>query len=343
MMILGIETSCDETSAAVVESGRKIVSNVILSQMEHETYGGVVPEIASRAHVQNLAPVVESALEEAGIGIDRLHGIAVTRGPGLPGSLIVGLSFAKVMAGIKGLPLMAVNHLEAHLTANFIGDTPPQYPFLALLVSGGHTCLIHSRFQGDHRLIGTTLDDAAGEAFDKISVFLGLGYPGGAVIEKQAECGSKDKLDFPRAYLSKDSLDFSFSGLKTAVSLFVKKWQSRHDVNNEVKLADIAASFQEAAVDVLIHKLMLARKKMEIPAVVVAGGVACNNRLRAKLLEMASAESAQVFFPRPEYCTDNGAMIAMAGYHRLLRGEHADLSMDVRSKYPIQDILPTGS
>ncbi len=344
MNVLGIDTSCDDTSVGIVADDRCVLSNVVHSQVRlHYPHGGVVPELASREHLRNIMPVVREALSSANLLLDDLDGIAVTVGPGLIGSLLVGLYYAKSLAYVYDIPMVAINHLEGHILSIFLEKKAPSFPFVALTVSGGHTSLYHVKGFGHYALMGQTLDDAAGEAFDKVAKILGLGYPGGAVIEKQAECGSKDKLDFPRAYLSKDSLDFSFSGLKTAVSLFIKKWQSRHDVNNEVKLADIAASFQEAAVDVLIHKLMLARKKMEIPAVVVAGGVACNNRLRAKLLEMASTESVQVFFPRPEYCTDNGAMIAMAGYHRLLRGEHADLSMDVRSKYPIQDILPTGS
>ncbi|MFC2076393.1 tRNA (adenosine(37)-N6)-threonylcarbamoyltransferase complex transferase subunit TsaD [candidate division KSB1 bacterium] len=337
MMILGIETSCDETSAAVVESGRKIISNVILSQMEHETYGGVVPEIASRAHIQNLAPVVDRALEEAGIGIDRLDGIAVTRGPGLPGSLIVGLSFAKAMAGIKRLPLLAVNHLEAHLAANFIGDNPPQYPFLALLVSGGHTCLIHSRFQGDYRLLGATLDDAAGEAFDKISVFLGLGYPGGPAIEKAAKGGDPDFVRFPRGLMGRRGFDFSFSGLKTAVVVYTRK-QGNDFVRKNIK--EIAASFQQAVVEVLVEKTLDALLKYDVKSVLLAGGVAANSGLRRALGARLQERGRKFYYPPLELCTDNAAMVAALGYHCLSRGLTDDPHVGIEPRLSIGRDMP---
>ncbi len=344
MNILGIDTSCDDTSAGVIADGKRILSNVVHSQVKlHQPHGGVVPELASREHLRNMMPVVREALLKAALRMEDLDGIAVTVGPGLVGSLLVGLYYAKSLAYAHNIPLVGINHLEGHILSIFLEEKSPLFPFVALTVSGGHTSLYHVEGYGRYTQMGQTLDDAAGEAFDKVAKLLGLGYPGGAPIEKQAQEGSVDKIDFPRAYLSKDSLDFSFSGLKTAVALYVKKWQRNRDENGEVILADIAASFQESVVDVLVRKLMLARHKMDLSTIVLAGGVACNNRLRARLLETAVDEGVQVFFPSPAYCTDNGAMIALAGYHRLVRGEHADLSTDARSKYPIQDLLPINS
>jgi N6-L-threonylcarbamoyladenine synthase len=286
-------------------------------------------------------PVVQESLLKADLQSGDLDGIAVTVGPGLVGSLLVGLYYAKGLAYVHNIPLVAINHLEGHILSIFLEEKAPSFPFVALTVSGGHTSLYHVREYGQYTLMGQTLDDAAGEAFDKVARILGLGYPGGVAIEKLARDGRKDRINFPRAYLSNDSLDFSFSGLKTAVALYVKNWREGQTKSGEVTLADIAASFQESVIDVLVHKVMRAREKMGLTTVVLAGGVACNNRLRAKLLEAAaSSEGAKVYYPRPEYCTDNGAMIALAGYHRLLHGEDADLSIDARSKYPIQDLPP---
>ncbi|MBW2142900.1 MAG: tRNA (adenosine(37)-N6)-threonylcarbamoyltransferase complex transferase subunit TsaD [Deltaproteobacteria bacterium] len=344
MNILGIDTSCDDTSVGVIADGRRVLSNVFHSQVKlHHPYGGVVPELASREHLRNMMPVVREALSKAGLRMEDLDGIAVTVGPGLVGSLLVGLYYAKSLAYAHDLPLVAVNHLEGHILSIFLEEKVPSFPFVALTVSGGHTSLYHVEGYGQYTQMGQTLDDAAGEAFDKVAKILGLGYPGGVAIEKQARDGLPDRIDFPRAYLSKDSLDFSFSGLKTAVALYIKKWLEAKDVDSEVSLADIAASFQESVVEVLVHKLMMARKKMELSTVVVAGGVACNNRLRDRLIKTAESEGVQAFFPRPLYCTDNGAMVALAGYHRIVRGEQTDLSIDARSKYPIQDLLPISS
>ncbi len=342
MIVLGIDTSCDDTAIGLVEDGQRVLSNVVHSQVKlHHPHGGVVPELASREHLRNIMPVVQESLLKANLKRGDLDGIAVTVGPGLVGSLLVGLYYAKGLAYVHNIPWVAINHLEGHILSIFLEEPPPSFPFIALTVSGGHTSLYHVREYGQYTLMGQTLDDAAGEAFDKVAKILGLGYPGGVAIERLARDGRKDRINFPRAYLSNDSLDFSFSGLKTAVALYVKKWRGGQTKSGGVTLADIAASFQESVIDVLVQKVMRAREKMGLTTVVVAGGVACNNRLRAKLLKAtASSEDVKVYYPRPEYCTDNGAMIALAGYHRLLHGEEADLSIDARSKYPIWDLPP---
>jgi N6-L-threonylcarbamoyladenine synthase len=253
---------------------------------------------------------------------------------------LVGLYYAKGLAFVCNIPLAAVNHLEGHILSIFLEEEVPPFPFVALTVSGGHTSLYHVNGYCQYTLMGQTLDDAAGEAFDKVAKALGLGYPGGIAIEKLARNGSEDLINFPRAYLSNESLDFSFSGLKTAVALFIKKQRENHVENDGATPADIAAAFQESVVDVLVHKVLKAAKKTDVRSVVVAGGVACNNRLRARLSSVAPKEGVRVYYPRQEFCTDNGAMIAVAGYHRLVHGERADLSVDVRSKFPIQELLP---
>lgn len=344
MIILGIDTSCDDTSAGVVTDGQQVLSNVVHSQVKlHHPHGGVVPELASREHLKNIMPVVQESLSRSGLKMKNLDCIAVTVGPGLVGALLIGLYYAKGLACAHNIPLVAINHLEGHILSIFLEEDIPPFPFVALTVSGGHTSLYYVKGYGQYVLMGQTLDDAAGEAFDKVAKILGLGYPGGAPIEKLARDGLRDRIKFPRAYLSDDSLDFSFSGLKTAVVLYVKKWNEHREEHNNVTFADIAASFQESVVDVLVSKVMKAREKVGVTAVMVAGGVACNNRLRTKLSEAASGEGVRVYYPRPEYCTDNGAMIAVAGYHRLLLGERADLSMDVRSRYPISELSPLAS
>ena len=339
MNVLGIDTSCDDTSAAVVIDGRRVLSHVVHSQVTlHGPYGGVVPELASREHLRNVMPVVEEALDRAGLRITDIDGIAVTVGPGLVGALLVGLYYAKGLSYVHGIPFVGVNHLEGHILSVFLEDEAPSFPFVCLTVSGGHTSLYHVKGYGDYIQMGQTLDDAAGEAFDKVAKILGLGYPGGAVLERLAASGRGDAISFPRAYMSNESLDFSFSGLKTAVSLYVQKWRENGTECAGVTQADIAASFQDSVIEVLVAKVMRARKRVDGRAVVVAGGVACNKTLRDHMKDAFEDDRIPVYVPRPAYCTDNGAMIAAAGFHRLLRGERADLSIDVRSKYPIQDL-----
>jgi N6-L-threonylcarbamoyladenine synthase len=339
MNILGIDTSCDDTSAAVVADGCRVLSSVVYSQIKlHHPYGGVVPELASREHLRSIVPVVEEALSVAGMETKDLDGVAVTIGPGLIGSLLVGLSYAKAIAYVHQIPLAGINHLEGHILSVFLEEKTPSFPFVGLTVSGGHTSLHLVKGWGDYTPLGQTLDDAAGEAFDKVAKVLGLGYPGGIAIERLGRSGRKDRVAFPRAFLSAGSLDFSFSGLKTSVSLYVKKWRGSEEEKARVEMADIAASFQDAVIDVLVQKLMDAREKTGAPSVVVAGGVACNQALRERLEAVASGKGIGLFYPRPAYCTDNGAMIALAGHRRIRQGERADLSLDVRSRFPIEDL-----
>jgi N6-L-threonylcarbamoyladenine synthase len=342
MLLLGIDTSCDDTSAAVVEDGCRSLSSIVNSQVElHHPYGGVVPELASREHLRNIMPVVDKALTDSSVKLRDLDGIAVTVGPGLVGALLVGLYYAKGLALTHELPLVGVNHLEGHILSIFLEKDVPSFPFVALTVSGGHTSLYLVKGYGQYTQLGQTLDDAAGEAFDKVAKILGLGYPGGVAIEKAGSKGRPDLIRFPRAFLSPDSLDFSFSGLKTAVSLYVRAWNDRKEGPADgVDLADIAASFQESVVEVLVQKALKAAEKSGVGALVVAGGVACNQRLREGFRRETEGTDIRIFYPSARYCTDNGAMIAAAGYHRLRNNQEMGLAMDVRSKFPIQDLPP---
>ncbi len=341
MNILGIDTSCDDTAAAVVQDGKRTLSNVVNSQVQlHHPYGGVVPELASREHLRNIVPVVEEALSSVNLTLDDLHGIAVTIGPGLIGSLLVGLYYAKALSYVRKIPWTGVNHLEGHILSIFLEEEAPSFPFVALTVSGGHTSLYFVEGIGRYRLMGQTLDDAAGEAFDKVAKVLGLGYPGGVAIEKVSSSGDKSKIQFPRAHLGPNSLDFSFSGIKTSVALFIKKWQAQGEEAAGVTLSDIAASFQEAVVEILVEKLMRAAEMAGANSVVMAGGVACNGALRKAIKHAAEDKAIRVYYPRPAYCTDNGAMIALAGYHRIAHGEQGHLTMDVRSRFPIDELPP---
>jgi N6-L-threonylcarbamoyladenine synthase len=328
MRVLGIETSCDETAAAVVEDGRRALSDVVATQIEiHRRWGGVVPELASRNHVVQVMPVVDEALSRAGVGPEGLDALAVTSGPGLVGALLVGVQAAKALALAWGKPLVRVNHLEGHLVAAFLSEPPPSFPYLGLVVSGGHTSLYAAHAFGDYRLLGHTRDDAAGEAFDKGAKLLGLPYPGGVAIDDLAKDGDAKAIRFPKAIVKGADLDFSFSGLKTALLHHVKK----HGVPEGRGLADLCASYQEAIVRALVEKAFRAARRLQYERVVLSGGVAANSRLRAAVAARAAEyEGMQVFLPAPRLCTDNAAMIAVAGTHALLRGERAgaDLNAD---------------
>lgn len=310
MNILGIETSCDETAAAVVARGTDVLSSIVSSQIDiHARYGGVVPEVASRAHVEMLVPVVAEAMVEAGVEPRQLDAIAATVGPGLIGSLLIGVSAAKSLALVWDKPFVAVNHLEAHLYSAFLEEPDLKLPLVVLLVSGGHTMLVLMEDHGRYRLLGQTVDDAAGEAFDKVARFLGLGYPGGPVIDELAMTGDREAIAFPRAMVN-DGLDFSFSGLKTAVVNHVRK-------NPDVPTADVAASFQEAVVDVLITKAERAAKQFDAAGLCLAGGVAANSSLRERALDVCVRAGLKAFVPSRAMCTDNAAMVAAAGWWRL--------------------------
>ena len=328
---MGIESSCDETAAAVVRDGRVMLSNVIASQVDvHAQYGGVVPEVASRKHIEAIAPVIVQALGDARLTLAEIEGIAVTRGPGLIGSLLVGLSAAKAIAFARRIPLVGVNHLEGHVAAVFLTDTQPPFPFVALVVSGGHTTIY--LVEGFQRFVvlGQTRDDAAGEAFDKAAKLLELGYPGGVVIDRLAKQGNHDAFPFPRGM--RDSVDFSFSGLKTSLLMRLKKRGSPFTAE---ELPDVVASYQEAIVDVLVEKTLRAAARNSISRVVICGGVAANSRLRERFRNDASRSGLDIFIPPPSLCTDNAAMIAVMGGHLLQGGQRDGFDLNAVSRWPL--------
>jgi N6-L-threonylcarbamoyladenine synthase len=328
-LILGIETSCDETSAAVVE-GRRVRSNLVASQAElHARWGGVVPEAAARQHVERLNPILQAALDEAGITLRDIDAIAVTNRPGLVGALVVGVAAAKALAFALNRPFAGVHHLEGHLYSAFLTepDAPIPFPHLCLIVSGGHTELVLAQGHGNYRLLGHTLDDAAGEAFDKAARLLGLGYPGGPAIDRLAQRGDPNAFRFPRAWLN-DTYHFSFSGLKTALLREVERLRSESDTLDETTLANLCASFQQAIIDVLVAKAVRAALAHGVSVLTVVGGVAANSALKALMQAAAEEARIQLAIPPPVYCTDNAAMIACAGYYRLLAGERADFDLD---------------
>ncbi len=329
MYVLGIETSCDETAASIVKDGRRVLSSVVSSSLkEHKKYGGVVPEIASRMQLETITRVTECAIKEAKIKLKNINLVSVTCGPGLAGSLLVGISFAKSLSLGLGVPLLGLNHLHSHIYANFLGDfldgDAPGFPFVALIVSGGHTTLFYVKDFDKIKILGETRDDACGEAFDKVAKILGLGYPGGPFIERLARDGNPGKLRFSCSN-SKEPLGFSFSGIKTAVLYYVKK----HSIARRQAVCDIAASFQEAVIDTLINKSLLACKSKNISRVVVGGGVAANSRLRERFYSEAEKNGLRIYFPRTKLCMDNAAMVAGFGYQLFKKGYRSDLSLNI--------------
>jgi N6-L-threonylcarbamoyladenine synthase len=324
MIVLGIETSCDETGIAVLED-RSVRANVLSSQTDlHARFGGIVPELASRQHLVSLNILLQEALNDAGVSLGAVEAIAVTIGPGLIGALLVGVAAAKALASALERPLIGVNHLEGHVEAAFLERPDLTPPVVALIVSGGHTLIAELPEHGRFEILGRTVDDAAGEAFDKIARFIGLGFPGGPVIDELAREGDPDAYRFPRALMNDESYDFSYSGLKTAVIRWIRE---RHDAGHEIDAADLAASFQEAIVDVQVAKTLRAAEERRVGTVVIAGGVAANSRLRARMQQDGERRGLEVVAPSPRLCTDNGAMIAAAGLRRLQRGERTPLEV----------------
>lgn len=329
LLVLGIETSCDDTAAAVLH-GQEILANVVSSQDHvHSYYGGVVPELASRHHMENVLPIIDQALAQAHVRLEQLDGIAVTCGPGLVGSLLVGVSVAKALAMAQQLPLIGVNHLEGHLLAVLL-EQEVAFPFLCLLVSGGHTSLYLARDWGEYQRLGATRDDAAGEAFDKGAKMLGLGYPGGRVIDRLAQHGDPTAVRFPRAHLKTGKYDFSFSGLKTALRQFLVTPE-----RGTYRDADIVASYQEAIVDMLVTTVSRAASECKTERIVISGGVSANSRLRQRMTKAGEQSGIQVFLPSLKLCTDNAAMIAFAGQWRLARGQRADLQLNASATLPL--------
>ena len=326
--ILAIESSCDETSAAVVLNGREILSNVIASQIStHEQYGGVVPEVASRMHIEAISGVVEEALLKANITLEKIDAIGVTYGPGLVGALLVGLQFAKGLAFASKKPLVGVNHIEGHICANYIQHKDLKPPFISLVVSGGHTFIVHVKDYGIYEVIGQTRDDAAGEAYDKVARALGLGYPGGPKIDKLAKEGNPKAITFPKANFHEETLDFSFSGVKSAVLNYLNKCNMQ---NIEINKADVAASFQQAVVDVLNDNVLLTCKKKNIDTIAIAGWVASNSTLRETLINEAGKKGIKVLFTTHILCTDNAAMIGSAAYFNFINGKVNDLNLNAK-------------
>lgn len=332
-LILAIESSCDETSIAIVADGRDVLSNIISSQIDiHTLYGGVVPEIASRHHLENINLVQEQALNEAGVTMDEIDAIAVTYGPGLVGALVIGIAHAKALAFATGKPLIGVNHMQGHISASYIEHKDLEPPFMSLVISGGHTNIVEVTDYNQCEILGSTRDDAAGEAFDKVARVIGLGYPGGPKIDKISDEGNPEAVEFKRVMLEKGSLDFSFSGIKTQVLNYVN---SQRQAGREVNPADIAASFQEAVLDVIVTKTVGAAVDQKRDKIVIAGGVASNRHLRAKLKAACDKAGIRLYIPSPVYCTDNAAMIGCAAYYKYLKGEFAGYDLDAYPNLPL--------
>ena len=326
ILILGIESSCDETAAAVIKNGRTVLSNVISSQIDlHKLYGGVVPEIASRKHIEKINQVIETALEEAEVTLEDIDAIAVTYGPGLVGALLVGVAEAKAISYAANKPLVGVHHIEGHVSANYIEHPDLEPPFLCLIVSGGHTHLVMVNDYGKYEIIGRTRDDAAGEAFDKVARAIGLGYPGGPKIDKLSKEGNPHAITFPQGHIADAPYDFSFSGVKSAVLNHINSCKMKGD---EINPADIAASFQESVVDVLAKRTVLAAKHLGVNKIALAGGVASNQGLRAKMDEVCTKNNFTLYYPSPIFCTDNAAMIGVAGYYEFINGTRHGLDLN---------------
>ncbi|SEG56936.1 tRNA (adenosine(37)-N6)-threonylcarbamoyltransferase complex transferase subunit TsaD [Marinobacterium lutimaris] len=340
MRVLGIETSCDETGVALYDSEKGLLGDALYSQVAmHAEYGGVVPELASRDHVRKLIPLIREVMTEAGLGLTDIDAIAYTAGPGLIGALMVGASTGRALALSLGVPAVSVHHMEGHLLAPMLEETPPEFPFVALLVSGGHTQLVQVEGIGRYTLLGESLDDAAGEAFDKAAKMLGLDYPGGPLVAKLAQQGDRSRFTFPRPMTDRPGLDFSFSGLKTfTLNTTNANRDGAGNIDDQTR-ADIAAAFEEAVVDTLAIKCRRAIQQTGYRQLVIAGGVSANARLREKLEAVMKKERAQLFYARPKFCTDNGAMIAYAGCQRLLAGQESDLTILARPRWPM-DTLP---
>ena len=339
MLVLGIETSCDETGLAVYDSERGLLAHTLYSQVKlHAEYGGVVPELASRDHVRKIIPLLNLVLDEAGINKADLQGIAYTSGPGLMGALMVGGAMATALGYALDIPVLGVHHMEGHLLAPMLEKSPPQFPFVALLVSGGHTQLVSVEAIGEYEVLGESLDDAAGEAFDKTAKMLDLDYPGGPVLAAMADRGQVDRFDFPRPMTDRPGLDFSFSGLKTFTRNLIEKHRGEDLLPNDKDAADICAGFQEAVVDTLVIKCRRALKQTGMKTLVIAGGVSANSRLRHKLEVALAKEGAEVFYARHEFCTDNGAMIAYAGCQRLVAGQRNELAIAATPRWPLDQL-----
>ncbi len=335
ILTLAIESSCDETSAAVVKNGREVLSNRILSQIDiHKKFGGVVPEIASRKHIENIDIIIQEALDEAKVTFNDIDNIGVTYGPGLVGALLVGLSTAKALAFALNKPLIGVNHIEGHISANYIEHKELEPPFVCLIVSGGHTHLVYIKDYGEYEILGRTRDDAAGEAFDKIARALNLGYPGGPIIDKLAVKGDKDAIDFPRAYLEEQSFDFSFSGLKSAVLNYLNTNKQK---GIKLNIEDIAASFQQAVIEVLVNKTIKAAKMKDSNIIAIAGGVAANEGLRRLMQEKCKSEGIVLRYPSKILCTDNAAMIGCAAYYNYIKGEKSDITLNAVPNLKLSD------
>ncbi len=340
MLVLGIETSCDETGLAIYDSETGLLAHTLYSQVAlHADYGGVVPELASRDHIRKILPLLDKLLDDAGIKKDDLEGIAYTAGPGLMGALMVGGALATALSFALGIPVIGIHHMEGHLLAPMLEDNPPSFPFVALLVSGGHTQLVSVNAIGDYQLLGESVDDAAGEAFDKTAKMLDLDYPGGPVLAALADKGQIDRFDFPRPMTDRPGLDFSFSGLKTFTRNLIDHNRGDDVLPDQQCVSDICAGFQEAVVDTLIIKCQRALKQTGLKTLVIAGGVSANRRLRHKLEMLLKRENCEVFYARHEFCTDNGAMIAFAGCQRLMASQFGELALDIKPRWPLEQLI----